>query len=289
LKCYLLSKPRGWQANATELRRALGWTKPALSAAMKKIEKTGCARLYRRHGCWHWQVRESEEVDWPLDGSVGKIEHYGQGQFFTPIANDTLLDKSLGGTALKIICDPLSRPVTWQLCLWELQQRLGLSNHAIRKAMPQLVNGGYALRIPSLSGGSCYRIRETPKLHFSQRLVENPTQRKTDPVKIRPISNKRLSTNERVPKNKQKGGKGVGKHASTALPFRCRFPYPASEKAMYETLEQLGIETYPDHDGNFFEDMNARGWVLPNGKRVYDWVATYQARCGVTVGGGELE
>ncbi len=50
---------------------------------------------------------------------------------------------------------------------------------------------------------------------------------------------------------------------------------------MYETLENEGIEISPDHDGHFFDQMEHNGWKI-NGKPVFDWIATYQARMEVT-------
>lgn len=72
---------------------------------------------------------------------------------------------------------------------------------------------------------------------------------------------------ERVPCSGTKGGAFV--------PNR---KYPETEEEMYSTLERIGLEPNPDYDGNFFEQMDQNGWVLPNGEPVYDWVATYQAR-----------
>jgi hypothetical protein len=72
-----------------------------------------------------------------------------------------------------------------------------------------------------------------------------------------------------------------GKGALT--PLRCGrtvsvfVPYPESSDEMYDTLERLGISIDPDHDGNFFEQMQASGWTI-KGEPVFDWPATYQGR-----------
>lgn len=66
--------------------------------------------------------------------------------------------------------------------------------------------------------------------------------------------------------------------------WKPKHPYPRTEEEMYTTLEAHDIDPAPDYDGNFFEVMQRVGWTI-NGKRVWDWIATYEARLGVTLPG----
>ena len=198
--CYALSKPIGWQINATDLRKQLRRGKRALRPAMKEIEAIGLARLYRdERARWRWQIRESNTIPWNDDGSVGKIEHYQEGQFHTPILNNTLRDHLLGGTALKIVCDTLSRPATRQLWLWELNERWPLSDYLISRGMRETVKAGYALLILTRDGHR-YRIRESPDLQWQKPPPKKCTRRKQHPEKTAPIKNDRIFKNDPSPK-----------------------------------------------------------------------------------------
>jgi hypothetical protein len=73
----------------------------------------------------------------------------------------------------------------------------------------------------------------------------------------------------------------VGARAPTIDLFLPRIPYPESAEEMYDILEAEGVEIDPDHDGNFFEQMQASNWTI-RGEPVWDWIATYKARLEVT-------
>lgn len=62
-------------------------------------------------------------------------------------------------------------------------------------------------------------------------------------------------------------------------------PLPESENEMYETLDahqkildEFGVWPDPDRDGDFFNDFANRGWLMPNGEPVHNWLALYIAR-----------
>jgi len=63
--------------------------------------------------------------------------------------------------------------------------------------------------------------------------------------------------------------------------FFPKVSYPDSEEEMYNTLDRLGIANDLDHDGNFFDQMEASGWTI-DGEPVFDWPETYKARLEVT-------
>jgi hypothetical protein len=90
----------------------------------------------------------------------------------------------------------------------------------------------------------------------------------------------RSRTKTTGPKKGHKSAKGARslRRAATAFFWKePKVPYPKTERGMYGTLERLGIDTYPDHDGSFFHQMREAGWRI-GGRRVHDWPATYQAR-----------
>jgi hypothetical protein len=80
-------------------------------------------------------------------------------------------------------------------------------------------------------------------------------------------------------------GKGMFSHESSennAVSFFVpKVPYPESEDDLYDILEDRGIQIDPDHDGNFFQQMEASDWTI-RGEPVFDWIAAYQARLEVT-------
>jgi DNA-binding PadR family transcriptional regulator len=78
--------------------------------------------------------------------------------------------------------------------------------------------------------------------------------------------------------------KGMVSHKSSEshAVFVPKVKYPETQEEMYDTLERLGISIDPDHDGNFFEQMQASDWTI-QGEPVWDWPATYQARLEVTL------
>ncbi len=59
--------------------------------------------------------------------------------------------------------------------------------------------------------------------------------------------------------------------------FSPRLPYPKTEAALYAKLDELGIESDPTYDGNFFEQMQRSGWTI-RGKPILDWPKAYAAR-----------
>jgi hypothetical protein len=60
-----------------------------------------------------------------------------------------------------------------------------------------------------------------------------------------------------------------------------QIPVPKTEEEMYDTLDSLGIESDPSHDGQFFQQMERIGWKI-HGEPVFDWSKAYQARLAVT-------
>ncbi len=50
---------------------------------------------------------------------------------------------------------------------------------------------------------------------------------------------------------------------------------------MYSILEKEEIETDPDHDGDFFNQMQKKRW-RHEGKQIADWVKFYEARLSKT-------
>lgn len=75
--------------------------------------------------------------------------------------------------------------------------------------------------------------------------------------------------------------KRVGARAPTIDLFLPKTPYPESEEEMYDILEDEGVEIDPDHDSDFFQQMQESGWTI-RGKPVFDWIAAYQARLEIT-------
>jgi hypothetical protein len=89
-----------------------------------------------------------------------------------------------------------------------------------------------------------------------------------------------LNKGKKTKNREVKGQKGASSDARTSS-FQ-KYPIPESEEEMYETLGELGIEYFPDYDGNFFEDMEKHNWTI-RGKPIWDWPAVYKARLKVTM------
>jgi hypothetical protein len=101
--------------------------------------------------------------------SILKIKSYGR-HAFTRVLNETIRDPALGGLARAILCYALSMPENWQIHSWQLKQEFGCGRLAIRKAMRELQDAGYAQRVLRRDDGeitgSAWLIRESPKLRW---------------------------------------------------------------------------------------------------------------------------
>lgn len=243
--------------------------------------------------------------------SIFKIERYGKGQAFTSILNETLRNKRLCREAhpLVALAYALSKGGTWQLRSSQLRKEFGWGEQATRTVMHRLADEGFALLLKGGGGygkacGQRWLLRESPSIPwpakfetratpvsktFETRTIRastypRPTERKT-------LSNKRRVTRgagePRVGQRLDVQRKLKGCHRASRSGSGCgsfgapKVPYPASEDEMYETLDALDILTDPDHDGDFFAQMEASNWTI-RGDRVWDWPAVYQARLLVT-------
>lgn len=99
--------------------------------------------------------------------TIFKLKSYGK-QPFTRVLNDTLRDPALGGLARAILVYALSLPENWLIHSWQLKQEFQCGRLAIRKAMKELQDAGYAHRVLNRENGeitgSTWFIRESPKL-----------------------------------------------------------------------------------------------------------------------------
>lgn len=91
-----------------------------------------------------------------------------------------------------------------------------------------------------------------------------------------PSTQTSAQTSAQTSKGKGMGASALEKEFSAVI--YPKFSYPRTEREMAEKLEQSGFDYVPDYDGNFFAEMKANGWRLPNGSGVYDWMALYDAR-----------
>jgi hypothetical protein len=214
--------------------------------------------------------------------NIAKIGNYGR-RGFTRILNDTLNDERLGGLALGILTYALSKPCDWRVHSWQLAKRFHCGDYAIRMAMKQLRDAGYAqLRYERAKGritGRYWQVRESPEVPWPHLNVI--------------FNMKKTATNTNQPPHKRKSStkeRDKGRRARTRTPTSSSFcrkvPPPESEEEMYATLEAMGIRTEPDYDGQFFDQMTASGWTI-RGEPVWDWPAAYQARLEVTYPGGD--
>jgi hypothetical protein len=143
------------------------------------------------------------------------------------------------------------------------------------------------------------RLESCGLIGIERRFVEGSKERLSNVYTLRHIVPNPRHSVPRIEKNLLKQRKGIGLHGAGSVhdtegsdqfsgtqpaprstrPFRPKYPYPESEKEMYETLEELGVDWEPDYDGNFYEQMVNNDWIIPGtGKPVYDWIATYLAR-----------
>jgi biotin operon repressor len=78
--------------------------------------------------------------------------------------------------------------------------------------------------------------------------------------------------------HKEQPKEGEGRFRKSSKRLGVSFvPYPRTEEEMEGMLEQRSIEYDPDHDGNFFESMEATNWKI-RGTPVWDWTKVYAAR-----------
>jgi hypothetical protein len=216
----------------------------------------------------------------PAQISIVKIEGYIKGQFFTKVPNAVLLDKNLAGLPAWIFCLALSKSRDWKLRSKWLRQEYGLTRLAVRAAMKRLAEADL-VKLKTVRLGQRFdrwwMVRAWVDLPWPDE--SSPSENgSSQGVISQPFTNDPILTYRPIPKNKGKGSRQSRKHPQ----FRWRVPkrpYPKTKSVMCRTLNALGIETDIDYDGKFFEQMTASGWVIPGtGERVYDWVATYQAR-----------
>ena len=81
---------------------------------------------------------------------------------FTQIAND-LLNSTMPAVAQKILLYFLSKPPEWEIRFSDVKHRLGLSKHAVNKAMRWLQDNGYAIFQRFKSGHTVWKIFDTPQ------------------------------------------------------------------------------------------------------------------------------
>jgi hypothetical protein len=108
----------------------------------------------------------------PKQCTILKIKNYRKrDQPYTRILNETLRDQRLGGMARAILAYALSRPSDWKLHSWEVAKEFQCGKFAVRTAMKQLKDAGYAridlVRTPSGTvEGQEWLIRESPELEW---------------------------------------------------------------------------------------------------------------------------
>src|SRR5260370_31882809 len=101
--------------------------------------------------------------------SILKIKSYGK-QPFTRVLNDTVRDQALGGLARAVLVYALSMPPDWKIRSWQLKEEFRCGRLAIREAMRQLQDAGYAQRylVRKVGTGEIvgteWMIRESPTI-----------------------------------------------------------------------------------------------------------------------------
>lgn len=129
---------------------------------------------FERNGA-HESTNDSYHPASQTQCTILKINHGKDRQFkgrpYTRILNETLRDHRLGGMARGILCYALSRPSNWKLHSWELAKEFQSGEWAIRSAMKELVNAGYArldlVRTPTGKlKGRAWLIRESPEMEW---------------------------------------------------------------------------------------------------------------------------
>ena len=211
---------------------------------------------------------------------IVKIRKYGRRKF-TRILNETLCNRQLGIEARGILSHLLSKPFDWKPRVWALAKEFGCNKRVIRKGLKNLEVEGYA-RLLKFSGGygkacgSLWQIRESPELPWPASKIRRVEIRHVENSNVEKVA--RIQTNELYKRKSSTNKRDKGASARRAsFDFVPKYPYPESEEECYATLEARGVETAPDYDGNFFEDMVAHNWTI-NGEPVKDWIKLYEAR-----------
>ncbi len=137
---------------------------------MNRQQKKSAARL-ERNGA-NESTSDSYHTPPQTQCTILKINHRNdKSRPYTRILNKTLRDHRLGGMARGVLCYALSRPSNWKLRSWELAKEFRCGEWAIRSAMKELVNAGYArldlVRTPTGTvEGRAWLIRESPEMEW---------------------------------------------------------------------------------------------------------------------------
>lgn len=188
---------------------------------------------------------------------------------FTISSNRMLRDKRLSFRARGILAMMLTLPPNWRTHAEWIEEMGTEGREAIRTALNELEALGYLKRTVKRDGirfvGKEWVWRWEPSDGFPSG--GNLTAEK-------PAAKKNREEEVKSKKEKKKGG-FVPKHARF---FKPRFPYPSDEEEMCAMLEIQGLEPNLDYDGSFYDTNSRRGWSMPDGSPIYDWVELYKAR-----------
>ena len=177
---------------------------------------------------------------------------------YVQIDRKTIEDTRLSWKARGLLAYLLSKPDHWTIRMSHLVQQATDGMDALKSAMVELRESGYAVLIHTKDGAT-WNIYEQCRANTNKPQGEKPTVAKSAASKKDKDSKK-----ERV-------ADATGSGASS------RPPLPDSETEMERILEQNGIEPDETGNGNFFDQMHKSGWKI-KGKPVKNWIHVYQAR-----------
>jgi hypothetical protein len=233
---------------------------------------------------------------------IVKIGNHRKGH--ARVSNETANAEQLGGLALGILTYALSKPSDWKLYSWQLAKRFHCGEYAIRTAIRQLRASGRVRPVYERAKGRIiaqyWQLRESAELpwpteakYLNVIITDKKTAKQTQPFRREFTEDRNqkgkgrvaeVCSHEREGAEQTNGEQPSQRSLSSFVPNRS---YPQSAEEGYETLEALGIQSEPDYDGLFFENMIANDWIIRGtGRPVYDWIATYVARLKRTMPGG---
>jgi hypothetical protein len=167
-----------------------------------------------------------------------------------------------------------------------LADAMNKTDRTVRRMLKQLKAGGeLEILRPGIGRGQQRIIRLTRYATIKQDKAVSGKGDKAMSGLNRTRSLGKTSRNTKVNHQLTPKGKGATtslRSARTVSFFVPKVRYPETDEEMYDTLERLGIDINPDHDGNFFEQMRASDWTI-QGNPVFDWPKTYEARLEVTM------
>jgi hypothetical protein len=250
---------------------------------------------------------ERQEANKQNAFAILKIERFGKRQSFTLILNDSLRDKRLGGLARGIFAYAMTLPPTWKLHSWYLQKEFQCGRIAVRTAMQQLVDAGYA-RLEFERGnsgriiGQCWRIRMSPKIPWnsSHREVDDRplgTERSVNRLSVnRPQEELKSPDSDKEPKKKRRM-KERGRARGTSTPD----PKPSSDDVSpsCSSVHQNQVQKAEASPLDIFDeaDDEAKRWAAEERARWatgqplanYEWWPEFEEYCRAQGGQPNVE